>query len=138
MPRLPNLRRIYTHDFPEEAQDLIQKLSESLNINLEVLYDALNNKLTLRDNMACTLRSVDIEVDANGHPLSKTSVELTNNMGVYGVQVTAAQPLKELGIYPYAQPFVTYSMGQDGRLSIIHVSGIQPNIKYRLNLIIWN
>lgn len=138
MPKLPNQRRVYTQDFSSEYQDLIQKLSESLNINLEVLYDALNKKVTLSDNIACTVRTIEIEVDGNGIPTSNISLALDNKQPILGTQVLSAINLTNSGTYPTGQPFISYSLNSQGRLVINHISGLQANNKYRLNLIVWN
>ena len=50
--KLPSFRRILEQDYKPDDQDLVKTLASSLNYGIEVLYDALNGKLTFRDNIA--------------------------------------------------------------------------------------
>jgi hypothetical protein len=105
---------------------------------LEVLYNVLNKKVSLGDNIACTVKTIEIEVNSSGEPVNDVSITLDNNLPVYGVQVVSAINLTNLNIYPTSQPFVAYSINQQGKLVINYVSGLQASNKYRLNLIVWN
>ena len=48
--KLPLFRRLFKTDFKQEFQELVDQLSVSINVGIENLYDALNRKLSLRDN----------------------------------------------------------------------------------------
>jgi len=141
MAKLPNLRRINVNDFPEEYKDFVSKLSESLNINLEVLYNTLNKRVTLDENIACTYKTIDITVNTSGTPINPISISFAQeleNLYPKGVQVINAVNLTNSNTYPLGQPFVSWELNQSGKLLIKNVTSLQENNKYRLNLIIWN
>lgn len=136
--KLPNQRRIYTQDFPEEYQDFVTKLAESLNINLEFLYQALNKNISLRDNIACTIREVTVVVDSTGTPASQTTFALDNNLPVLGVTALSTINLTNSTGYPTGQPYVAWEFNNQGKFVIRYISSLTPGNTYRLTLSIWN
>lgn len=135
--RLPLFKRIFKSDYTPEQQGLIEKLSSSINIGMELIYDALNKKLTLIDNIASTVRDVVITSNVSGVPLTTTQFSLDLTTQVMGVQVIRAENLTNSSIYPSSGVFITYS--QSGNNIIInHITGLQANNQYRLKVIAWH
>lgn len=135
--KLPNFIRIIKTDYKEEQQDLVDKLAFSINPNLETIYDALNNKLTLSENIACTMKDIDIIVDSSGKPTNISSFQLNNNNKLDGIIVISATNTVNSSIYPTSMPFITYT--QNGKIiNINNISGLQANTLYRLRVVAFN
>lgn len=135
--KLPSFKRLFTTDFDEEYQDLVNKISASLNDGFENVYNALNRRLTLEQNIACTVRDFPVTVDADGEPLTDTFVKLDNTLPILGTSIIKATNQINPNTYPTGQPFVIGELTNSG-WRVLNVSGLQANQPYILKVILWN
>lgn len=132
--KLPGFRRVYHTDYPKEFQGLVEKLSVSINNGFEVVYDALNNKIDLTNNVACLVKEVDLQVNSGGLPLSTTTFNITSTRTVSGLEVIKVTNLTNSSTYPTGAPFCSFS--QDNTIiTVNHVTGLQANNLYRLKIV---
>lgn len=138
--KLPNFRRIVLEDFSEDEQELVNKLAAVLNIDIETLYIGLSNRLTFVENFDCTVKTFQVEVNANGVPKRNTVAQLNviNNTTpkASGSQVIKADNLSN-GSFPTGGPFLTFTQNREF-VTITHVAGIQPNTTYELTAIFYH
>ncbi len=134
MARLPSFRRVFLSDYSEEEQPLVSKLSQTINQGLETLFDALNKKISLGDNILCTVKDVVIQVDSSGTPQNATSFQLDITGTIVGCVVLKAENLTNTAVYPTSSPFISYTQTQNG-IRIDHVTGLQSNNQYRLRIV---
>jgi hypothetical protein len=134
MSKLPNFRRIYEQDYPTEYQGLVRTLSVSLNYGIEVLYDLLNGKLTFRDNIASTIKELDVQVDANGKPLTSTIIKKSTADRIEGLFVIKADNLSNSSVYPSSGVFINYTE-TDQQIIINHITGLQANSLYKVKVL---
>lgn len=128
--KLPNFRRLNTQDYEEEDKGLVEQLAASLNYGIEVLYDALNKKITLRDNIACSVRDITLAVNSSGIPKTKTTMSLDSNTTVIGTQVIFAEGNSAVT----STPFIYYT--QNGALlQIQRVTGLPADINFNLRIV---
>lgn len=133
--RLPGFKRILDTDYANEYKQLIQQLSSSINIGFDVLYEALNRKVSVKDNIYCTSKSIDVIVNSSGLPVSRTTLTLdTGSAKVEDVIVSRVQNLTNTSSYPIGG--VTISFTQESDLLIInHITGLSANNLYRIRII---
>lgn len=118
MARIPPLTRFQAEDFTGQSE-WIEKLIGPLNRFMELTSGALNKQLTLEDNMAATVKTVDID-------------------GIFPVKVQWSLPFKPVSVVvgnvyradgaPYTMPgavSVAWSFNS-GYLSIDNVLGVVP------------
>lgn len=135
--KLPNLRRLFTQDFPAEYQSLINTLSGVLNINQQLVYDALNKKISLSDNIDCIFKDFNVTVNASGIPVSSTIFTLDDKTrNLQGIEVVRASNLTNSSIYPTGAPFLTWQQVQTG-IQIQHVTGLPAGNTFNLKIIGW-
>lgn len=134
--KLPSFRRLFTSDYPKEFKKLIDILSVSLNNGIEVLYEALNNQVTLRDNVSCTVKDITLTVDSNGRPTQGGAFVLDTNNKVDGVTVLSAANQTNTAVYPTSQPFITGTQNNT-TYTINNISGLQANQSYTLRVVAW-
>lgn len=135
--KLPSFKRLNTIDYENQFKKLVETLSVSLNIGIEALYEALNNEVTLKDNIACTVKNVTLRVDTNGKPLTTTSFVQDVEGKIYGIEVINAVNTTNTGVYPTGAPFVSWTQNNT-IITITNVTGLQANNTYVLTLIAWN
>lgn len=135
--KLPSFRRLFAQDYGQEFKDLVDKLSGSLNYGIEVLYNALNNNITLSDNIACTVAEVVVEVNTLGNPKSSISFKLRNNQKVEGLIVLSCVNLSNTAIYPPGAVFVNFTNNSD-TIIINNIKGLDANVQYRIKLVAFN
>lgn len=131
--RVPTFKRIFKADFPQDQQDFAERLSFLFNNGIEVLYEALNNRLTLKDNFSGTLKDVAITVDANGIPTTSTGFTLDRTGQVLGLQVIMATNNSNNNSYPTSGIFITFDQTTTN-VTIRQVTGLRANNSYSLRI----
>lgn len=135
--KLQSFRRLFTKDYKKDYQDLIESLSVSLNNGIESLYTALNNNVTLRDNMKASIKDVTVSVDASGKPVNATSFALDFSGQIDGVMVLSAFNQTNANIYPTTAPFISYTQSTDS-IIINNITGLQPGNTYLIRVVAFN
>lgn len=136
--KLPSYKRIITQDFPAENQQLIEQLGRTVNDAFNLLFSALNNRLTLSDNVSSTIRDVEITVDSAGKPVNDTSFQLNiPNTPVIGCVCIRATNLANSTIYPTGTPWISFIQNENS-IRILNVTNLQPNTRYSLRIIALN
>lgn len=133
--KIPGFTRITKSDFAKEMQDLVEKLGNIINRNTEVIYELANKKVSIRDNILCSVRDVTIQVDTNGIPLTPTSAALDTSGTVDGVTVINVQS-NATNVFPTTQPFIVYTPKSES-INIDKVTGLLPGYTWILRIIIW-
>ena len=136
--KLPNFKRLYDQDYQQEFKGLVGQLAVSINSGFEVLYEALNKKVSLRDNIACTVRDVNVVVDATGNPKNRTTFSLdSNSVVVDGCQVIRATNNTNSNTYPSNAVFISFTQTNSG-VEINNVTGLQQNQQYTLRIVAYH
>lgn len=136
MAKIPTFKRIYKTDYPVEQQALIDKLSLTINNGFEVVYNALARALTLRDNIACTVRTLNLKVDSGGIPTSATSFKLDTTGQIILIEVGNPRNLTNSSTYPTSGITISYS--QDSTLvTIDHITGLTNGDNWEITIIAW-
>lgn len=132
--KLPNFRRLIKSDYKEEYQGLIETLSFSLNNGIEVLYQTLNKAVSLRDNVACTVKDIDVEVDSSGVPVGKLRFSLDNTNRILGLFVLNAINTETPTILPTSGVFISFS--QENKTIIVNnIKGLPANQPFTLTIV---
>lgn len=132
--KLPSFRRLFNQDYPKEFQKLIDTLSVSLNNGIEVLYNALNNQLTIRDNLKATVRDVLVTVNATGIPIQGGTFTLDFDGNVDGVIVISAINQVNSSIYPTSGVFIS-GVQSNKSFIINNITGLQAGQSYSLRVV---
>jgi hypothetical protein len=135
--KLPSFRRIFSSDYKEEMKQFVDQFGVIYNGNTEVLYDALNNKLTLKENFAATITEFSVAVNDSGVPLQTTTVRMSNNQTtVEGIVVLTAVGGRNGDIMPLAAPYID-AIKDGNLLTIKHVTGLVPGVSYRIKAVVY-
>jgi hypothetical protein len=132
--KLPNFKRLFKADYAQEFHSLIEPLSFSLNNGIEVLYQTLNKGVSLKDNVACTVKDVLIEVDEAGVPRTKTVLFLDSGNRILGISVLNALHIKNPTITPIYGVFIGFSQ-ENKSVTINYVKGLPPNERFNITLV---
>lgn len=132
--RLPSFRRLLEQDYPAEFKKLITILAVSLNNGVQVLYDALNNQLTIRDNFKASVRDINLTVDSDGKPTQNSAFSLNTTDKVEGVIVFSAINQVNSNIYPLNAVQV-FGAQSTNSFIIAKITGLQPNTLYTIRVV---
>lgn len=135
---LPTFKRLNKQDYKENDRDLVDRLSVSLNIGIETLYQLANKRISLADNIQAVIRTFEIRVNADGIPVSGTtnlSVGTTLT-SIVGVTVLRAQNTENSTIYPTGSPFISFTQNGNS-IDINHIAGLPANNTFQLTIVIW-
>lgn len=125
---------MYYNDFPKEAQEIIEQLSYTINNAFEGIFNALNNNINLRDNLAVSVRDLQVSVDANGTPSSTISFGVANNNPIDGTIVLRALNQTNNAVYPTGGIFLSYT--QSGTKVIVNnITGLPPDNTFSLRIV---
>lgn len=131
---LPSFRRLFSSDFPNQFKALIDTLGVSLNNGIEVLYQALNNGLTLEDNINCTIKPITLTVDATGKPTQNSAILLNTTNKVDGCVVLNALNQTNSATFPSGGVFISWSQS-GSQLNLNNITGLQANQSYTLTVV---
>lgn len=132
--KLSSYRRLLEQDFPEN-EDLIKKLGITLNSSFSELYDALNNKLTFKDNISSTVTEFTVVVDPSGTPKNKTTFKLQNGQtNIEGLIVINAI-CSDTTIFPTAGVFVSF-VRNESNINIQNIKGLPANQTFIVKVIV--
>jgi len=136
MSRIQNFKRIITEDYEDEYKNLVSKLGSSINTFADEVTSALDNNLSIDDNLNIAKKTLTVTVDASGLPLSSTSVKSGLSGSCIGIQVIGAINLTNSTTSPTSTPFISYD-DNGGVIKVNKITNLQANDKYQLNLILY-
>jgi hypothetical protein len=135
MPKLATYKRIITSDFDNDSQPLVEQIAFPINDGFNALYFAVDGRLSLKDNIYCTVKDIEITVNAAGNPTSTTSFTLDRtNVQVLGCQVLAASNQTNSAVYPTGQPFISFTQNSSSVI-INNITGLQANQRYKIRVV---
>jgi len=131
--KLSSIKRIVKEEFEKDYQDLIDRLSFLINPVFEQLKAIMDKGITLADNINCDIKDISVTVDANGIPLPALQVPIrARSLGLVVMRATPANSV----ILPTGAVYVQYD-DAEGTIAIRKVTGLQPNTRYTLRLVIF-
>jgi hypothetical protein len=130
--KLPGFKRLYTQDFPEESKGLIDQLSFFFNNGVEVLYSALNNNITLSENIAGKLAEFDVKL-SSGIPNITTSFAIDNTRKVIGLEILKVDNNTNSNTFPSSGVFITWDQNNNTVL-IKHITGLNNTDSYTIRV----
>ena len=134
MAKIDTVKRIIVEDFPDEDKPTIEKLAYILNDFMSQVVDAFNKNITI-DNLKQNIIDYEVMVDADGKPISGTTIKISGIGEIKGLIVIYAQNKTNVSLFPTSTPFVSFVTQGDGQYTIKNVSGLQLNNKYLLRLL---
>lgn len=137
MSTLPTFKSLQASDFDEQYQDLINKLATIFNNEIQSIFSALNNGVSLKDNILCVVKDVPVVVDANGNTTNTANFSIdVPNMRVRGCTVIRCVNTSNNSLFPTGAPFVSYTPGTQ-QVTINNVTGLIPGQQWTLTVIAW-
>lgn len=134
--KLQNFKRVYKTDYKAEFQELIEQLSITINNGFEALYNLTNNNISLKDNISCTLKSIQLTVDTNGTPLAQLILSLSKKTKVQGLTILKIDNLTNTTSYTTSGVNISFSIIDSG-IRFDNVKGLIANNNYQINLVIF-
>src|SRR5271165_1302625 len=131
---LPSWKQIFASDFPQQFQKLISQLSLNLNNGVGVLYTALNNNLTIKDNFLATIADVTLTVDATGTPTQTAAFKLNSTNNVNLIMVGLVTNQTNSTTYPSGAVQV-FGVQASNIYTIQNVTGLQAGQKYLVRVV---
>ncbi len=133
--KLPSLRKIFSSDFSAEFKALADQIGILFNGGLEPLYDALNNKLTFRDNFNATVTEFTVTVNGDGTPRQATSFKLAaNQTTIDGIFAINAAGGADGSILPSSGIFISFAKNGNS-VTIRNVKGLETGVQYRIKVV---
>lgn len=135
---LQSFKRLYTNDYPQPEQDLVQRLAVPYN-TLENVYNVLHNNVDLVNNGYVDVRTVNVAVDSKGNPTAITNLTLTNvTTAVMGTLVIRAVNTTNPNIYPTSTPFISFTPQSNANgITINNIAGLPTGNTFTLTIIVY-
>ena len=132
--QLPSVKRLVKTDFDQTYQDFVDKLAFVLNSDIESLFNAMNNNISLNDNVNCAVKDFTVKVNATGTPINGINLPLSLTSKILGVTVLMANNLDNAGVYPTSAVFLSWSQNSNN-IIINNITGLQPNTNYQIRFV---
>jgi len=137
MAKLPTLRRLFKTDFKPEYSELVEKLIVSINNGFDNLYDALNNKITLKNNILCNIKDFSVQVNSSGIPITTLNLAVNFNNNINVVTVGKIDNITNPTSYPNGGVVVSWEQLSPGLIKIKHITGLNEGQTYTLRVVIY-
>ena len=134
--KLPTFKRLKSQDYPGEQQPIVEQLSFALNNGIEVLYEAMNKKLSIKDNFLASERDVELRVGPTGNVLNTVFINVDFGQQVRTVIVGKVENLTNPSSYPSSSPFISWTNTQNG-IQILNVTGLTSGNNYRFRVLLF-
>ena len=136
--KMPSFKRIFDTDFDAQYKAMIQTLAITINNGFEVVYEALNKKISISENIQCTLKDVSFKVDSAGNPTTRVSfISDIPNMRVIGTQVIKVVNNTNSSSYPTSGVFISFTETNNG-IEINNVTGLIAGNTYTLRIVAYH
>lgn len=124
-----NLTRIIMEDFPQKYQDLLGKLLYRINSAFEQTSQALNNNLTVAENMAAQETVLDVlaPINANNPAYFKSNLKGTCR------GIICVEAITNSGIPPTGTPFLSFEMSGNN-IKVSNITNLTDGSRYSLRL----
>jgi hypothetical protein len=124
-----SLTRIIAEDFPQKYQDLLSKLLYKINSAFEDTSNALNNGLTVADNMSAQ----ETELTVTAPVSSAAPIYFKNNLkgNCRMIMCGAAETLS--GTPPTGTPFFTFEMS-GSNIKVTNITNLTAGSRYILRI----
>lgn len=133
---LQAFRRITKTDYAAQYQDLVDQLSVSINNGFESLYQLTTNSISLKDNISCTLKTINLSVDATGNPKNTVVVSLSQTTAVQGLVILKIDNKTNSTNYTTSGVNISYNITNSG-VQVTNIKGLNPNDNYQIKVVIF-
>lgn len=137
MAKLPTLRRLFKGDFKPEHGELVDKLITSINNGFDNVYDALNNKITLKNNILCDIKDFSIQVNSSGIPTNALVLNVSFASTVSIVSVGKITNSSNPQSFPAGGVTITWEQESAGFIKIKHITGLTSGETYSIRVVIY-
>ena len=135
--KLASFKRIFSKDFPSESQDLVDKMSLSINPGIEDVHLALSNRLTFVDNFQAQIQDITVTVDSLGTPTSGLTIKITDpTLNISGIIIIGCRDTGNSTRYPTSAPFMSWTSGTNS-IKVNNITGLIPDVAYAIRLLIF-
>lgn len=134
--KVPTFKRLNKNDYPEEFRDLIEKLSFIINDGFDVVYTALDGRIS-PENQLEIIKDATLQVNDDGIPQARINCTFTGSRikKAVGCLVINVANVNNPVLYPDSG--VTASWVQEGEsITITHLTGLQPNTPWQVRFLI--
>lgn len=129
--QLSNVRRIIVEDFAEEDRDTVGKIANVFNSFADEVVELSRKKINY-DNLARSLVTIDITVDAEGTPKGLSQIN-TGLSSYTGKLIISIQSLSG-GANVVSAPYLDCTWQGNGIVRIVKFYGLPPNKKVRVSI----
>jgi len=133
---IPAFKRLLKTDYAQQFQQMIETLSYSINNAVESLNTAMANNVSLKDNVLCTVKTFNVQVDSTGKPTTSTTFPLTFKGTCLGVSLINIINSTNSSSYPTSGVTISYSQTQNG-IQLNNITGLATNNTYSITVIAW-
>jgi hypothetical protein len=129
MSRLPPIQRLVTEDFPEQKKWL-GKLLQPLNQFMESIYSTLNKNITIADNLAADIRTIELD--------GTFPVNLSWSLTAKPIAVVVGDCYKSSGasMTLTSAVQVQWQFNQSGQLQIDAIAGVTPSASTKYKVVL--
>lgn len=131
MGQISNVRRIIVEDYPEESRETVGKLASVVNPFMDEVTDLSRKKINF-DNLARSLVTIDITVDANGMPKGVSQINTTLS-SFSGKNIVHVQSLSG-GANVVSSPYLDCTYQGNGIVRIVKFYGLPVGKKVRVSI----
>lgn len=133
MADVTNIKPLIKEDYPKEYQELIERLSFSLNPFMRQVVAAFANNIDF-NNLAQSIVTFEATVDASGVPQNVIQIKVNPSKKIIGADVICVENLTDATNLTTA-PFLTYTTNRS-ILTVNHITGLTAGKRYTIRAVL--
>lgn len=134
--QIPSFKRILNSDYAAQFQQLVSTLGFTINNAIENINDALDNEISLQDNILCTVKTFSVQVDSTGKPTTSTTFPLSFTGTCLGITMINIINTTNSASYPTGGVTISFSQTQSG-IQLNNLTGLAANNTYSITVVAW-
>lgn len=134
--KLQQFKRLIKEDVAEKDRPLMEKLAYALNPFCDDVTNALNNNLSIEDNLNQKKKSITVVVDGSGIPTQTLQLATNLASNCYGIVVVKAINSTTPTSFVTGYPFISFSEANK-IITINNITGLTAGPTYVLSLILY-
>ena len=137
MSKPQNFKRVVVENFEAKDRELVGKLAYSLNGFADDVLSALNNNLSIEDNLNIVKKDITITLDKKGAITGGNGIKTNLKRACSGILVIKVINKTAPLVYPSGTPFISFTEPSSGQLVINNITNLTAGNSYSLKIVLF-
>lgn len=137
MSQIQQFKRLIVEDFDSKDKELVGKIAYSVNTFADDVSRALNNNISIENNMNIIKKTFTITLDSKGNVSGGNSIKTNLTHNCDGITVIKVINTTTPSLLPTGTPFISFTEPSIGTISINNITNLAASNSYTIKAILF-